>query len=171
MEMNTKKLVRMALLTATALVIFVAEAQIPSPVPIAGVKLGLANIITVYAMFALGPSSALMIMLARVILGSIFAGQLMMLFYSLGGGLVCWCAMLLLRRVLTMRQVWVCSALGAVFHNAGQLLVAVLITGTPAVLAYFPVLVISGVITGLLTGLCAQLLVDRSGKCPPREGK
>lgn len=171
MNINTKKLVRMALLTAAALVIHVAEAQIPPPVPIMGVKLGLANVITVYAMFAMGPSAALMIMLARVILGSIFAGQLLMLLYSLGGGLTCWCAMLLLRRVLTVRQVWVCSAFGAVFHNAGQLLVAVLITGTPAVLAYFPVLVISGVVTGLLTGLCAQFLVDRGGKRPPREGK
>ncbi len=162
--MKTKKLVYMSLLTAIALVIFVAEAQIPSPVPIQGVKLGLANIITVYAMFVLGPLDALMILLVRILLGSIFAGQALMLMYSLGGGLLCWLAMLLLRRVLTSRQIWVCSAIGAVLHNAGQIIVAVLVTKTPAIAAYFPVLVVSGVITGLFTGICAQILVNKIGK-------
>ncbi len=162
--MKTKKLVYMSLLTAIALVIFVAEAQIPSPVPIQGVKLGLANIITVYAMFVLGPLDALMILLVRILLGSIFAGQALMLMYSLGGGLLCWLAMLLLRRILTSRQIWVCSAIGAVFHNAGQIIVAVFVTKTPAIAAYFPVLVVSGVITGLFTGICAQILVNKIGK-------
>lgn len=162
--MKTKKLVYMSLLTAIALVIFVAEAQIPTPVPIPGVKLGLANIVTVYAMFVLGPLEALMILIVRILLGSMFAGQALMLMYSLGGGLLCWLAMLLLRRVLTLLQIWVCSAIGAVFHNAGQILVAVLVTKTPAIAAYVPVLVVSGVITGLFTGICAQILVNKIGK-------
>lgn len=76
----------MALLTAIALTIFMAEAQIPVPIPIPGIKLGLANIVTVYAVFALGPGDALLILVARVFLGAVFSGQMMTLFYSLGAG-------------------------------------------------------------------------------------
>ena len=97
----THRVTRMALLTAIALTIFMAEAQIPNPIPIPGVKLGLANIVTVYAMFVLGPADTLMILVSRVFLGSVFSGQMMIFFYSLAGGLVCYIAMLGLRRVLT----------------------------------------------------------------------
>ena len=79
MKWSTKQLSLMALLTAIALAIHVAEAQIPAPVPIPGVKLGLANIVTVYAMFSLGPGPALMILVARILLGSLFAGGSRML--------------------------------------------------------------------------------------------
>ena len=82
---GTARLTRLALLTAIALTIFMAEAQLPTLVPIQGVKLGLANIVTVYAVFALGPGDALLILLSRVFLGAVFSGQMMTLFYSLGG--------------------------------------------------------------------------------------
>lgn len=162
--MDTKKLTRMALLTALALIIFIVEAQIPSPVPIPGVKLGLANIVTVYAMFALSPWQALAILLCRVFLGSVFSGQPMTLFYSLGGGLLCWFIMLLLRRVLTKKQIWAASVFGAIFHNAGQIAVAIAITRTPGLVAYLPILTVSGVLTGAFTGLCAQFLLERLDK-------
>ena len=162
--MGIQKITRMALLTAIALTIFVAEAQLPAPVPIYGVKLGLANIVTVWAVFLLGPLEAAMILLARVVLGALVTGQMMALMYSLGGGALCLCAMIPLSRVLTEKQMWACSALGAVCHNIGQILVAVAVTGTPAIAVYLPVLVVSGVITGLFTGLCAQALNDRMRK-------
>ena len=88
--MDARRIARMALLTAIALTIFLVEAQLPPLAPIPGVKLGLANIVTVWALFALGPLDALLILLARVILGSVFSGQLMALLYSLSGGLLCW---------------------------------------------------------------------------------
>ena len=162
--MSVKQLLRMAMLTAIALILFLVEAQIPNPVPIYGVKLGLAHIVTVYAVFALGPGPALMILLCRVFLGSVFSGQMMTLLYSLGGGLLCWCAMCALRRVVTGRQIWVCSVFGAVFHNIGQMAVAVAVTRTPSLLVYLPVLIVSGVVTGAFTGLAAQLLLDRLDK-------
>ena len=142
--MNTKELTRMALLTAVALIIFMVEAQIPPPVPVPGVKLGLANIVTVYAMFALSPAQALAILVCRVFLGSVFSGQMMTLFYSLGGGLLCWCVMLLLRRVLTQKQIWVAGVFGAVVHNLGQILVAIALTRTPGLIVYLPVLSAAG---------------------------
>lgn len=159
--MNTKKLTRMALLTAVALIIFMVEAQIPPPVPVPGVKLGLANIVTVYAMFALSPVQALAILVCRVFLGSVFSGQPMTLFYSLGGGLLCWCVMLLLRPILTQKQIWVAGVFGAIAHNFGQILVAIALTRTPGLIVYLPVLMLSGILTGAFTGTAAQALTGR----------
>ena len=151
----------MALLTAAALILFTLEAQLPSPVPLPGVKLGLANIITVYAMFALGPADTLGILLARVFLGSVFSGQMSTLLYSLSGGLLCYLAMLGLRRILTEKQIWVCGVIGGVCHNIGQLLTAIAVFQSASVLIYLPLLMLSGILTGLFTGLCAQLLLGR----------
>lgn len=160
-SLKGKRLTAMALLTAVALIMFTVEAQIPPPVPIPGVKLGLANIITVYAMFMLGPKDTLLILLARVVLGSMFSSAAITLIYSLSGGLLCYLAMLLLRKLLTLRQIWVCGVIGAIFHNVGQTLAAICIYQSLSVAVYFPLLVISGVVTGLFTGLCAQFLVQR----------
>lgn len=164
MKRSTKQLTRMALLTAVALGIHVAEAQIPPLVAIPGVKLGLANIITVYAAFSIGGGPAAMILIARILLGSMFGGGLMSLAYSLAGGLLCLLVTLVLRRILTNRQIWVAGVMGAIAHNIGQILVAIVVTGTPSIVSYLPVLMISGVITGLFTGLSAQAVVNRMNK-------
>lgn len=161
--MRIRRLTRMAMLTAAALAIFVVELQIPAPVPIPGVKLGLANIITVYAMFLLGPADTACILIARILLGSFFSGRITALLYSLSGGILCYLVMLVMRKVVTRRQIWVCSVVGAAAHNMGQIAAAVLITRTPALVCYLPVLMISGIIAGAFTGLCAQLVVNRSG--------
>ena len=157
----TKRLTRMGLLTALALIIFTIEAQIPPPVPIPGVKLGLANIITVYAMFCLGPRDTLWILLCRIFLGSVFAGNMMTIFYSLSGGILCYLVMLVMRRLVTEKQIWVCSVLGAIAHNIGQILAAICIARTAQLIVYLPVLLISGMAAGLFTGLCAQAAIKR----------
>jgi heptaprenyl diphosphate synthase len=159
--MATRRLTRMAVLTAVALSIFIVELQLPSLAPIPGVKLGLANIVTVYAMFTLGAADTLCILVARILLGSFFAGQIMALLYSLAGGLLCYLVMLALRRILTVKQIWVCGVLGAVAHNLGQIAVAILLTSTPALLYYLPVLMVSGILSGAFTGLCAQFVANR----------
>lgn len=164
---GAKRLTRDALLTALALILFLMEAQIPAPVPIPGVKLGLANVVTIWSMFLLGPADTLWILLCRIFLGSLFAGQLLSLLYSLSGGLLCFLLTLFLRRIVTKSQIWVCGVLGAVAHNAGQLAAAILVTATPSLLAYFPVLVLSGVAAGLFTGFCAQFLTFRPWLMPP----
>lgn len=157
----TKRITKAALLTALALILFAVEAQIPAPVPIPGVKLGLANIITVYAIFALGPWDALAILLVRIFLGSVFTGAMSAMLYSLAGGLLCWLTMLLARRIVTEKQIWVCSVFGAMAHNLGQILMAIAILRTAAVLVYLPALLLSGILTGLFTGVCAQLVYKR----------
>ena len=164
MKDKTKRLTRNALLTAAALIIFVVEAQIPIPVPIPGVKLGLANVITVYAMFLCGPVDTLAILLCRIILGSIFCGQMMSFLYSLCGGVLCYVVMTAMRRIVNENQIWVCSVIGAAAHNIGQITVAIAVLQTPAVLSYLPVLLISGIITGAFTGFCAHFVVHRMKK-------
>ena len=155
------RVVRLALLTAIALTIFMAEAQLSPLVPIQGVKLGLANIVTVYAVFVLGPRDALLILSARVFLGAVFSGQMMTLLYSAGGGLLAWAVMAVLSRFLTVKQLWLASPVAAMFHNLGQLLVAAGVMKSWTVMAFLPWLLISGVIGGLFTGLCAQFLIGR----------
>jgi len=156
---GTRRITLLALLTAIALTIFMVEAQIPVPIAVPGVKLGLANIVTVYAVFLLGPADALLVLVARVFLGAVFSGQMMTLFYSMGGGLLAWLSMTVLRKVLTRQQIWLCSPVAAVFHNIGQLTVAAAILKSWAVMAYLPYLLLSGILTGLFTGLAAQFLI------------
>jgi len=156
---GTRRITLLALLTAIALTIFMVEAQIPVPIAVPGVKLGLANIVTVYAVFLLGPADALLVLVARVFLGAVFSGQMMTLFYSMGGGLLAWLSMTVLRKGLTRQQIWLCSPVAAVFHNIGQLTVAAAILKSWAVMAYLPYLLLSGILTGLFTGLAAQFLI------------
>lgn len=156
-----RRLALCAILTAVALTVFVLEAQIPLPFTALGMKLGLSNLVTLYALFALGWKEALAILLVRIVLGNVFAGNLMSVAYSLAGGLVSFAVMALLRRAVTKKQVWVCGTAGGIAHNLGQLGAAALIAGTPGILAYLPALLLFGMAAGTFTGLCAQLLLER----------
>ena len=157
--MKLRKLVTLALLTALSLVLFVVESQIPAPVPVPGVKLGLGNVIVTAALFLEGPWAALAVLAGKLLLSGLLTGNLGALAYSAAGGLLSWAGMGLLRPLLQRRQLWVASVLGAMLHNLGQLLTALWITATPGLLAYLPVLLLSGMATGLFTGLAAQALV------------
>lgn len=159
--MNARKLCTLALLTAAALVIFTAEAQIPPIIAVPGVKLGLSNIIVLLTMYIYGRREAAAVLGLKIVLGSIFAGQLMSFFYSAAGGILCLVLMSLLKGVFTEKQIWATSAFGAVAHNIGQMLVAVFVLGTEKLLWYLPVLIASGVVTGVFTGLCAQAALPR----------
>lgn len=160
---SVRRLTRLALLTALALAIHLLEAQIPNPLPIPGAKLGLANVITLFALFTAGPVDTLWVLLSRILLGSLFSGRATTLFYSLAGGLLCYAVTCLLRKVLTRRQLWVAGVLGGIFHNVGQLAAAaaVAIIQTPSLVVYLPWLLLCGMGTGLFTGLCAQFLLKK----------
>lgn len=156
---KTKKLALMAVLTAIALTIFMLEAQLPAPVPIPGVKLGLANIVTLTAMLILGRREAGAILAARIIMGAVFAGNPSAMLYSAAGGVLAYAAMCLLVGVVPEKRLWAVSAVSAVAHNMGQLLACVLVVKTPGVFIYAPALIVSGVITGVFTGFGAMYLV------------
>lgn len=159
---GAERITRLALLTAIALTIFLAEAQLdPLTTAVPGVKLGLANIVTVYAMFILGPGNALLVLSARIFLGAVFSGQMMTLIYSAAGGFLSWCVLCLLRKALTKKQIWLASPAAAIFHNIGQLLAAAAVLRSWAVMAYLPYLVLAALLAGLFTGIAAQALIRR----------
>ena len=162
--MKAKKLVLLGLLTAIALTIFMVEAQIPTLVPIPGIKLGLSNIVTVFAVFAVGPWEGAAVLFVRVFLGAVFAGNFSTIFYSGAGGLCAILVTMLLKKILTKKQLWVAGALGAVAHSIGQMTAAIAISGTPSLAVYLPVMIVCSVVTGLFTGLCAQLVLNRGEK-------
>ncbi len=159
MRWSVKKLVTLALFTAIALTIFVVEAQIPLPLPIPGIKLGLANCITLMVLVLYGEKEAAVVLLMRILLGSLFTGTLVSMIYSLSGGILCFLMMALLNRLLKNRYLWFISLIGAVFHNLGQILAAMVVMQSKQVLVYLPFLLVSGCITGLFTGIAADRAV------------
>ena len=159
--MKIRRLTELALLSSVALIIFVVELRIPNPFPIPGVKLGLANIVTVYAVFRYRASETAMIVTVRLLLGAIFSGNPSALLYSASGAICCLLGMLLLRRILPEKEIWLCSVIGAMLHNIGQNIAAVIIMRSFSVIAYLPLLFVTGSLAGVFTGLCAQLLVKR----------
>ena len=161
MAVKIRKLTLMGLLTAIALTIFMIEARIPALVPIPGIKLGLANIVTVFAVFVLGPGEAASILFCRIFLGAAFAGNFSTILYSGAGGLCAILTTIGLRKLLTMQQLWIAGALGAVAHSLGQMAAAIAITATPSLAMYLPVMILCSLITGVFTGFCAQFLSNR----------
>lgn len=159
--MKIRKLTTLGLLTAIALTIFMVEAQIPSVVPLPGVKLGLANIVTVFTVFALGSKDGTLVLAARIFLGAVFSGNFSTIFYSAAGGACAIAVTILLRKLLKRDQLWVAGCLGAIAHSIGQMAMAVLLLGTPSILVYLPVMIAISIITGLFTGFSAQFLVNR----------
>ena len=159
--MKLKTLTRIGLLSAVALIIFMVEAQIPAPVPVPGIKLGLANIVTIFAVWALGSWQAVAVLAVRVFLGAIFSGNFGTIFYSAAGGMLAILTAIGLKKILKQTQIWVAGCLGAVAHSVGQMAAAMVLTATPALVMYLPVMIACGLATGLFTGLCAQLLVNR----------
>lgn len=156
---RTRKLVFMALLTAVELTIWVIEGQIPAPIPVPGVKLGLASVVTLTAMVLLGRRAAGCILLARILLGALFAGSFSAVIFSLAGGAVSWCVMSALLGLFPEKLLWVVSVFGAIGHNAGQLAAAVVVTGTTSLLWYGPLLLAAAILTGAFTGLGSMYLV------------
>ena len=159
--MKTRKITLLALLSAIALTIFMVEAQIPALVPIPGIKMGLANIVTVFTVFAIGSKEAAAVLFVRIFLGAVFAGNFSTIFYSAAGGICAITVTILLKKILTKKQFWVAGTLGAIAHSIGQMAMAIAITQTPGLAAYLPVMIGVSILTGTFTGLCAQLLTNR----------
>ena len=159
--MKTRKLTLLSMLCAIALTIFMVEAQIPPLTPIPGIKMGLANIITVFTVFAIGSKEAAAVLFVRIFLGAVFAGNFSTIFYSGAGGLCAIAVTILSRKILTKKQLWIAGILGAIAHSIGQMSMAIAITQTVGLIAYLPVMIAASIVSGTFTGLCAQYLVNR----------
>jgi heptaprenyl diphosphate synthase len=159
MKMTTKQLTLCAVLTAGALALSYVENFLPLNllIPLPGIKLGLANVVTLFALYALGPAQALLILLARCLLGGVFAGNLNTLLFSLMGGVAAMLTMILLSRWRKL-SVYGVSMGGAAAHNCGQIAAAILSLGNTAPLYYLPLLLGVSLFSGALTGLIASTL-------------
>lgn len=147
------------LLTSLMLVFGLIERQFPLTAAIPGVKLGLANSVLLYSLYMLGIKQSFVLMLLKALMSWLIYTNMNAMFYSLGGGLFSLIVMILVSRMKGVSIIGV-SALGAVFFNVGQILVAVLMLNTPQLIfTYLPILMISGVVTGVLTGVVAQMVM------------
>jgi heptaprenyl diphosphate synthase len=151
---SASTIAKLGLLTAVAIVLGYFEHLLPvSGIP--GVKLGLANTVLLYALYLLDVPSAILLMFLKVgVSGLLFGGPAAML-YSFAGGVLSLVVMILARRLPGFSVVGV-SVLGATAHNVGQMLIAIFIVETRAILAYLPILLIAAAVTGTLTGLIAR---------------
>lgn len=156
---GTRRLALMALLTAVAMILSYVESLLPSP-GVPGVKIGLANIAVIFALYRFGWKEAAAVSLVRVGMVSLLFGSLGALFYSMAGAVLSLAVMVLLRRLDRFSPVGV-SVAGGVAHNAGQVLMAMVLLETQRLIWYLPVLVLSGLAGGILVGLCGALLVKR----------
>ena len=164
MKLTTKELTLCAVLTAMALALSYLENMFPLSlaIPLPGIKLGLANIVTVFALYALGPAQAMLILLGRCLLGAVFAGNMNALIFSLLGGVTAMLVMILLSRWKRL-SIYGVSIGGAAAHNCGQVAAAILTLGNTAPLYYLPVLLGVALLTGALTGLVSACLFQALG--------
>lgn len=162
--MKTKKLTLISMLLGLALIIFTVEAQIPPIAPIPGIKLGLANVINLVAMYMIGRKESFTILVLRIVLSSIFAGNITGFMYSLSGGLVCFLFISVMSLFFKENRIWIVSVFGAIGHNVGQIMIACFIMRTALIVWYLPVLMISAVITGFFTGSVAQVTLKQLRK-------
>ncbi len=156
--MSVRKNTLLALFTTISMAVFAIENAIPPLVPIPGVKLGLANIITLILLLFFSWKEALLVLTSRILLSFLLFGQAVSVMYSLAGGLFSLFIMVLVRKMLHGEKIFLTSAMGGLAHNTAQLSVAYLLTSTPGIVAYLPFLTLAGILTGLFTGLCAGFL-------------
>lgn len=158
--MKVKSIARYALLIALALVLSWVESLLPLSFSVPGIKMGLPNIVVVFALYQADLRSAAVISLMRVLLVSLLFGNFFSLAYAAAGAALSLCVMGLLRATGKFGCTGV-SVAGAVAHNLGQILVAVILLETKQLVWYFPALCVSGAVAGVCIGLLSGLIIKR----------
>ncbi|PKN13130.1 MAG: heptaprenyl diphosphate synthase [Deltaproteobacteria bacterium HGW-Deltaproteobacteria-4] len=160
---STRRLVYLALLLAMATTLHVLEGLFPIPLPFPGVKLGLANIVTLLVLYLYDLRAAMTVAIARVFLGSLLGGTFFApaFFLGLTGALISTLVMALLVKKTTFFSPLGISLSGAVSHNLGQLLMASFLLQNQAIFFYLPILLLGAIPTGLMTGYLLQGLLER----------
>lgn len=156
----TKKIAYMGMLVALAFIFSYIESLIPITVGIPGIKLGLANMVIIVTLYTMGTGPAFVLSLVRIVLTGFTFGNLAMMMYSLGGGMLSLLIMVIARKMKLFSVTGV-SVLGAVFHNIGQILVAAIVVENSSLFYYLPVLLVSGVFFGVVIGMVGAILIKR----------
>jgi heptaprenyl diphosphate synthase len=156
--MRRSRVAFLGLFTAFAMILSFVESQIPTFVAIPGIKLGLPNIAIIVILYRFGWKEASVISLLRVLLTSLLFGTVLSMLYSIAGAVLSLVVMILLKKLLSTVTI---SVLGGVFHNVGQILVAIMVTETQQLIYYLPVLIVSGVISGIAVGMVSAISVKK----------
>lgn len=161
--MKSKKVSTYGLLVALAFILSYIEALFPASVPIPGIKLGLANLVVLAALYTMGVKEAFVLSIIRIILAGFTFGNLSTMLFSLAGGILSWLVMSLLKYFRSFSQVGV-SIAGGVTHNMGQIIVAIFVTENINIIYYFPFLMLSGLISGTVIGIVGAMIIKRIKK-------
>ena len=162
-DMKTKKIAFSGLCIALAMILSFVESQIPTLVPIPGIKVGLPNLVIVFLLYKIGWKEAVTVSLVRIFLVSILFGNVQTMTFSIAGALLSLLSLILLKKLNWFSCITV-SIIGGNFHNVGQILAACLWTQTAQIAYYLPVLFISGTVAGILIGLTAAMILKRLDK-------
>ncbi|MFQ9515292.1 MAG: Gx transporter family protein [Eubacterium sp.] len=157
---DSKKISITALFTAFAVILSYIETLIPA-IGIPGVKLGLANFAIVLALYFLGYKAGITINIIRIIIIGAFFGNLFSIYFSIAGAVISYAVMALLKKTEKVSMITV-AIVGGVFHNIGQIIIAFFVVDTYGVFTYIPVLIISGIITGSIIGILADIIYKRT---------
>lgn len=160
---NTRKLTALSLLITVAMILSYIESLVPAFVAVPGVKIGLSNIATVFALYTLGVPAAAAVSFVRVFLSSLLFGNFAMMLYSLAGAIAALIFMVLLKFSGVFSEVGV-SVIGGVAHNGGQIIAAAIMMENGGIAYYFVPLIVSGTAAGVAVGLAASLLIKRISK-------
>lgn len=151
-RISTKKIALCGVLTALAMIFSYIESVIPVPIPVPGIKLGVANIAVITILYVLGVKEAIVINLLRIVLTSLLFGNVNSFLFSISGAALSLAIMIIMKKLDFFSCIGV-SVCGGVMHNIGQIIAAVFIMGSEAIVFYLPVLIVSGVFTGVVIGV------------------
>ena len=157
---KTTKITFLGLFTAVALVLSFLETLIPNMVPIPGFKIGLANFAVLLALYLFGFKEAVVVDMARIILAALLFGSLFSFFYALSGAVCALIIELIIKKTDKFSPIGV-SVFGAVFHNIGQFIVAVILIKSLGILYYLPFTLLFCVLSGALNGYLVLILKNR----------
>jgi len=157
---KVKNITMCGVLTTLAMIFGYIDSLISMPVPVPGIKLGISNIAVITVLYVVGIKEAVFVNILRIVLTSILFGNFTSFIFSISGGILSILIMIILKKIDIFSTVGV-SVSGGVMHNIGQIIAAIIVMGSPAILYYLPILLITGVITGVIIGIAAAMVIER----------
>ena len=155
---DTKRLTTLALIVSFAMVLAFVEARLPEFMP--GVKIGLANIAIIFALYKMGVKEAVIVSFVRIVLVSMLFGHMQKFFFSLAGAMLSLAVMIVLKKLVRAPEM-VVSIAGGVMHNVGQIIAAIIFLKTLVVVFDLPILLLSGSVAGVVVGIASAMLIKK----------
>jgi heptaprenyl diphosphate synthase len=158
--MKSQKVATYGLFVALAFILSYIESLFPLSIAIPGIKLGLANLVVITALYKMGVKEAFVLSVIRIILVGFTFGNPSMMMFSLAGGLLSWLLMVIFQKTKLFGMIGV-SIIGGIAHNIGQIVVSILVVENIDIIYYLPFLLVSGVIMGTLIGILSGIIIKR----------